>query len=88
MVRGPMGALACSEWGTRSCTDIPCWGEEIDHNQIQPQGEPCLGLKDMQVRDGAAGLLSWRTVDRPITAQGQCPHKGLLRTHTVCGEGR
>lgn len=43
MVRGPMGALACSEWGTRSCTDIPCQGKGTGHSQTQTQGEPCLG---------------------------------------------
>lgn len=28
MVMGPTGALACSEYGTWSCTDIP-WGAEV-----------------------------------------------------------
>lgn len=57
MVRGPRGALACSEWGTRSCTDIPCQGKGTGHSQTQTQGEPCLGPEDiLLVRDMALAL--------------------------------
>lgn len=56
MVRGPMGALACSEWGTRSCTDIPCQGKGTGHSQTRTQGQPCLGPEDILVRDMALAL--------------------------------
>lgn len=87
MVRGPMGALACSEWGTRSCTDIPCQGKGLGHSQTQPQGEPCLGPEDTQVRNGAAGPLRCRTVDRPTPTHGWRSCKGhsvnTWHTHVV-----
>lgn len=87
MVRGPMGALACSEWGTRSCTDIPCQGKGTGHSQTQTQGEPCLGPEDILVRDMALALSGYRAADR-LTPR--CSHKGHSANAfaRVCGKGR
>ena len=39
MAMGPTGALACSEYGTWSCTDIPCGGRGHGvHRTLQAEG--------------------------------------------------
>lgn len=57
MVMGPTGALACSEYGTWSCTDSPCggrgpgsWGAPTVHHRPRPEHPDNTFLKGLKRR--------------------------------------
>ena len=77
MAMGPTGALACSEYGTWSCTDIPCGGRGHGSQRLQP------GLPDTRFHESARGGEPWDHT-RVREAWGSSPGPAALLSD--CGE--